>query len=201
MATCRFFSRRLDMKKSLIFLMISSLWLTGCAQMIAATSGSEPVGKQEGERTLSQRIEDSSIENTANINLYLWNTGKNYNASKIVLPVFQYNVRHDGVYNKPSLVSTGNNGSFVTKGFELKQNYPNPFNPSTTINYSIPKPEFVKLCVYDLLGKEVASLVNEIKGAGSYEFNFNALNLSSGIYVYKISAGDFSASKQMILIK
>ncbi len=70
MATCRFFSRRLDMKKSLIFLMISSLWLTGCAQMIAATSGSEPVGKQEGERTLSQRIEDSSIENTANINLY-----------------------------------------------------------------------------------------------------------------------------------
>ncbi|HMU86338.1 MAG TPA: BON domain-containing protein [Agitococcus sp.] len=58
------------MKKSLIFLMISSLWLTGCAQMIAATSGSEPVGKQEGERTLSQRIEDSSIENTANINLY-----------------------------------------------------------------------------------------------------------------------------------
>ncbi|MBX7044892.1 MAG: T9SS type A sorting domain-containing protein [Ignavibacteria bacterium] len=138
---------------------------------------------------------------TANINLYLWNTGKNYTASKIVLPVFQYNVRHDGVYNKPSLVSTGNNGSFVTKGFELKQNYPNPFNPSTTINYSIPKPEFVKLCVYDLLGKEVASLVNEIKGAGSYEFNFNALNLSSGIYVYKISAGDFSASKQMILIK
>lgn len=70
MATCRFFSRRLTMKKSLIFLMISSLWLTGCAQMIAATSGSEPVGKLEGERTLSQRIEDSSIENTANINLY-----------------------------------------------------------------------------------------------------------------------------------
>lgn len=58
------------MKKTLIFLIISSLWLTGCAQMIAATSGSAPVGKQEGERTLSQRIEDSSIENTANINLY-----------------------------------------------------------------------------------------------------------------------------------
>lgn len=70
MASCRFFSRRLDMKKTLIFLVMSSLWLTGCAQMIAATSGSAPVGKQEGQRTLSQRIEDSSIENTANINLY-----------------------------------------------------------------------------------------------------------------------------------
>ena len=138
---------------------------------------------------------------TANINLYLWNTGKNYNASKIVLPVFQYNVRHDGVYNRPSLVSTGNNTSVIVKDFELKQNFPNPFNPATTINFSIPKQEFVKLAVYDLLGKEVASLVNEVKGSGNYEVSFNAQNLSSGIYIYRISAGSFSASKQMILIK
>jgi hypothetical protein len=139
---------------------------------------------------------------TANINLYLWNTGKNYNASKIVLPVFQYNVRHDGVYNKPSLVAVeGSNNNSIIKNFELKQNYPNPFNPSTTINYSIPKQEFVKLSVYDMLGKEVASIVNEVKSAGSYDVSFNASSLASGIYIYKISAGDFSAAKQMILIK
>lgn len=137
----------------------------------------------------------------SNIYVYLWNTGKNYNPSKIILPVFQYNVRHDGVYNRPSLVSVGNNLPSVVTGFELKQNYPNPFNPSTTINFSIPKSGFVKLAVFDLIGKEVASLVNETKSAGNYEINFNASNLSSGIYVYKITSGEFTSSKQMILIK
>lgn len=137
----------------------------------------------------------------ASIYVYLWNTGKNYTPSKIILPVFQYNVRHDGVYNRPSLVSVENNAPVVVTGFELKQNYPNPFNPSTTINFTIPKSGFVKLAVFDLLGKEVISLVNETKSAGNYEINFNASNLSSGIYVYKITSGEFTASKQMILIK
>jgi len=136
----------------------------------------------------------------ASIYVYLWNTGKNYNASKIILPVFQYNVRHDGVYNRPSLVSV-NNSPVVVQGFELKQNYPNPFNPSTTISFSIPKSGYVNLTVFDLLGKEAASLVNEVKSAGNYEVNFNASNLSSGIYIYKITSGEFTSSKQMILIK
>jgi len=138
---------------------------------------------------------------TSNINLYLWNTGKNYNASKIVLPMFQYNVRHDGVYNRPTVVSVSENSPVVVNGFELKQNYPNPFNPSTTINFSIPKAGFVKLAVYDLLGKEVSSLVNETRGAGNYEINFNASNLTSGIYIYKMTTDEFTSSKQMILIK
>jgi hypothetical protein len=137
----------------------------------------------------------------ASIYVYLWNTGKIYSPSRIILPVFQYNVRHDGVYNKPSLVSVGSTPQSVVTGFELKQNYPNPFNPSTTINFSIPKSGFVKLAVFDLLGKEVASLVNETKAAGNYEVNFSASNLSSGIYIYKITSQEFSASKQMILIK
>ncbi|MBN8570079.1 MAG: T9SS type A sorting domain-containing protein [Ignavibacteria bacterium] len=138
---------------------------------------------------------------TANINLYLWNTGKNYNASKIILPMFQYNVRHDGVYNRPTLVSIEKNSPAVVTGFELKQNYPNPFNPSTTISFSIPKSGFVKLAVYDLLGKEVSSLVNETRSAGNYEINFKASNLSSGIYIYKINTDEFTSSKQMMLIK
>jgi hypothetical protein len=137
---------------------------------------------------------------SGDVNLYLWNSGKTYTASRMILPVFQYNVRHTGVYNTPTIVSATNPGEVVA-GFELKQNYPNPFNPATTINFSIPKSGFTKLTVFDLLGKEVASLVNEVKSAGNYEVNFNAVNLSSGIYIYKITSGEFSASKQMLLIK
>jgi len=141
---------------------------------------------------------------TSNINVNLWNTGKTYNPNRIILPVFQYNVRHDGVYNSPTLVSigtSGNNPSQLITGYELKQNFPNPFNPSTTISFSIPKQGFVTLAVYDMLGKQVSSLINEVKATGNYEVSFNASNLSSGIYIYKLSAENFTASKQMILIK
>jgi hypothetical protein len=85
--------------------------------------------------------------------------------------------------------------------FYLAQNYPNPFNPSTKIVYSLPKSNFVTLNVYNLLGKKVAVLVNENKHAGNYEAVFNADNLPSGIYIYKITAGTYSDSRKMILIK
>lgn len=90
--------------------------------------------------------------------------------------------------------------------YELKQNFPNPFNPSTAIRYSIPdigayRDTPVLLKVYDILGNEVATLVNETKTPGSYEGKFNADKLSSGIYFYKLEAGDFSESKRMVLIK
>jgi probable HAF family extracellular repeat protein len=90
--------------------------------------------------------------------------------------------------------------------FVLRQNYPNPFNPSTTIKYSIPTSEFVTLKVYDVLGNEVATLVNEEKPAGSYEVEFsakgeNASNLSSGIYFYKLQSGSFVQTKKMSLLK
>jgi hypothetical protein len=83
----------------------------------------------------------------------------------------------------------------------LYQNYPNPFNPSTTISYSIPKSRNVTLRVYDILGREVATLVNESKDEGSYFVNFNASKLSSGIYIYQLRANDFVSSKKMILTK
>jgi len=85
--------------------------------------------------------------------------------------------------------------------FQLEQNYPNPFNPYTTIKYSIPNQSNVTIKVYDLLGREIATLVNEEKLAGEYEVEFNAAKLSSGIYLYKIQAGDFISTKKMILIK
>jgi len=85
--------------------------------------------------------------------------------------------------------------------FTLNNAYPNPFNPSTKITYSIPELSFVTLKVYDVLGNEVANLVNEEKPAGSYEINFNASNLSSGIYFYRLQANDFTQIKKMILLK
>jgi len=85
--------------------------------------------------------------------------------------------------------------------FNLFQNYPNPFNPSTTIEYSIPEASFVKLKVYDILGGEVASLVKENKPAGKHSVKFDASNLPSGIYFYRIVSGNFSATKKLILIK
>ncbi|NWG28045.1 MAG: TIGR03790 family protein [Ignavibacteriaceae bacterium] len=89
----------------------------------------------------------------------------------------------------------------VPNKFELYQNYPNPFNPVTTIKYDIIKSKDVKLAVYDILGREVATLVNEQQQPGSYEVKFDASNVSSGIYFYQLKAGDFIDTKKMILIK
>jgi photosystem II stability/assembly factor-like uncharacterized protein len=85
--------------------------------------------------------------------------------------------------------------------FNLEQNYPNPFNPSTSIQYAISSRQFVQLKVYDVLGNEFATLVDEEKSAGRYSTEFSGSNLSSGIYLYKIKAGDFIQTKKMILIK
>ncbi len=89
----------------------------------------------------------------------------------------------------------------VPTEFRLSQNYPNPFNPSTTIAYSVPSSCQVRLTVLDILGREIVELINEQKFAGTYEVKFNASNLPSGIYFYRLTAGSFSNTKKMILIK
>jgi hypothetical protein len=94
--------------------------------------------------------------------------------------------------------------SSIVKGYDLQQNYPNPFNPSTSINFSIPKSADVNLVVYDMMGKEVARLLNNTKLAqGTYKYDFNSgdFKLSSGMYFYKLSTSDFAVTKKMILIK
>lgn len=89
----------------------------------------------------------------------------------------------------------------LPKEFALYQNYPNPFNPSTTLRYSIPKESVVKLKIYNLLGKEVASLVNNSQPAGVYKHSFDGSNLSSGIYFIYLQAGDFVQTRKMTLLK
>ncbi|MBL8008614.1 MAG: T9SS type A sorting domain-containing protein, partial [Ignavibacteria bacterium] len=85
--------------------------------------------------------------------------------------------------------------------YKLNQNYPNPFNPVTNMEFGISKSGFVTLKVYDVLGKEVATLVNEMKQAGDYKVDFNAVNFTSGIYFYKFEYLNFVQTKRMILIK
>ncbi len=89
----------------------------------------------------------------------------------------------------------------LPQNFSLSQNYPNPFNPTTVIRYQVSGMSHVTLGVYDVLGQEVAMLVNEEKFPGSYEVNFNASNLSSGVYFYTLRAGNFVETKKMLLIK
>jgi hypothetical protein len=103
--------------------------------------------------------------------------------------------------NDIGLVLVKLNDTSAKLNFQLGQNYPNPFNPSTLINYQIPNDALVKLKVYDPLGKEIITLVNEQKDAGSYSVNFNAQEFSSGVYFYTLQAGDFVSIKKMILIK
>ncbi|MEO8513773.1 MAG: T9SS type A sorting domain-containing protein, partial [Ignavibacteria bacterium] len=85
--------------------------------------------------------------------------------------------------------------------FSLSQNYPNPFNPTTNIKFAIPNSEFVKLIVYDIPGREVEMLVNENLNAGTYNADWNAASFSSGVYFYKLHAGEFTETKKMVLVK
>ncbi|MBU1097058.1 MAG: T9SS type A sorting domain-containing protein [Bacteroidetes bacterium] len=89
----------------------------------------------------------------------------------------------------------------IPSSFVLHQNYPNPFNPSTTIKYEIIETGFTTLKIYDIIGNEVASLINEVKGAGNYAVNFNASGLSSGVYFYTISTKENQQTKKMLLLK
>jgi hypothetical protein len=91
--------------------------------------------------------------------------------------------------------------SEVPKSYNLYQNYPNPFNPVTRIKFDIPKKAFVSLKVFNILGKEVADLLNETKTAGSYAADFNGQGLASGIYFYRITAGDYTQTKRMVIVK
>jgi plastocyanin len=137
-------------------------------------------------------------------------------------PTFLYKITVPGTYNYNCIfhIIFGMNGSFVAspsgiqqigsvvKNFELKQNYPNPFNPATSINFSIPRNSFVSLKIYDMKGALVSNLVNENMNAGEYRYDYNAVNLSSGIYLYRIAvtdpsgmASNYAETKRMVLIK
>ena len=111
-------------------------------------------------------------------------------------------------YNTNFIIGVNNISTEIPDNFSLSQNYPNPFNPVTNIKFKIPlchsgesRNPLVSLKVYDILGKEVKTLVNEILQAGTYSVRFDAGDLPSGVYFYRLKAGDFSETKKMLLIK
>ena len=110
----------------------------------------------------------------------------------------------DGLIKFVDEIPTGNGETFtsaIPQQYSLSQNYPNPFNPSTKISFSLPLKESVTLKIYDVLGKEVMTLINGEKEPGNYEIEFNASSLSSGMYFYRLKAGNFTETKRMMLLK
>ncbi len=107
----------------------------------------------------------------------------------------------DVLLEKSNLQERNFNGESIPLEYSLEQNYPNPFNPSTTIKYQLPASGNVIIKIYDILGSEVATLVDDFQNEGRYEINFNASKLASGVYLYRLQVNDFVNTKKMILLK
>jgi len=128
--------------------------------------------------------------------------------------LFTFDINRNATVNKKDTIDfiiTDANGLMMSKSFifsytgpkefKLEQNYPNPFNPTTTIQYQLPQDARVTLKIYDILGSEVATLVNEEQEAGYKEVQFTGSNIASGMYVYRLTAGDYVSVKKMMLLK
>jgi hypothetical protein len=122
------------------------------------------------------------------------------NTTTPICKVYQIYRKYDPVTG--AIIGIQNISSEIPKGFTLQQNFPNPFNPETKIRFELPKPENVTLKVFNSLGQQVAILAsNEYTTAGYKEVSFNGANFPSGVYFYSITAGDYSQTRKMILIK
>ena len=105
------------------------------------------------------------------------------------------------MYDAGATTAAGPHASQLNKGFVLRQNYPNPFNPSTRIKYQLPQAGHIALKIYNILGQEMANLVDQFQLAGEYEVAWNAFNFPNGIYFYRLSSGEFVETKKLLLVK
>ena len=158
-----------------------------------------PVNYGELTETNIVSEDGNSLEGTFAIKVYDLNNGNHLADINGTIKASRIDFEHPFALLSPS---TNVNSEKLTAGnYKLSQNYPNPFNPTTTINYTIPKAEHVTIKVYDILGRELATLVNKDQQPGNYEVNFNASNLASGVYLYKLQAGSLTETKKLILMK
>jgi len=130
---------------------------------------------------------------------------ENYTKNGLTLPYECYNILDTACYcDKDNIITLKkgiNNKSQIRKYYSLQQNYPNPFNPVTNIKFDLPKDDYVKLVIYELSGKEVVTLIDELLTAGSHSIDFDGSTLSSGVYIYKLETADFTDMKKMVLVK
>jgi hypothetical protein len=113
-----------------------------------------------------------------------------------------YAATSGGVWKRPlSELDLGNSAANEINGYDLLQNYPNPFNPKTIIRYNLRKTSFVKLKVYDILGKEVITLLNKYQSKGSHEVEFDGANFAGGVYFYELKTDNYTETNRMLLIK
>jgi hypothetical protein len=145
------------------------------------------------------------VDSIPNTETYSWTVTAQDSSNECLIKIS--NVANGDVFDMSDNVFTIDIVSDVEENnqnpveFNLAQNYPNPFNPTTTIKYAVPKTSLVSIKVYDLIGQEVASLVNEIKDAGTYEVKFDGRNLASGVYIYRMTAENFSSVKKLNILK
>ncbi|MBK7500345.1 MAG: T9SS type A sorting domain-containing protein [Ignavibacteriales bacterium] len=150
-----------------------------------------------------QKIKVSQSSYADNVNQY-YPKVKFYN-NQLYYVWWQTNSQSQKIYARiidfDYLVDVQQEPGYFADDYYLKQNYPNPFNPSTKISWQSPVGSWQTLKVYDILGNEVATLVDEYKSAGTYEVEFNAAKYTSGVYFYRLHAGSFVETKKMILLK
>ena len=160
--------------------------------LVDATVPSGPQWTITGSHNWSSSAENSNNENTIII--------QNTRITNLYLQEFYARYLEAGGSN-PIVLGVRETGGALPKEFALNQNYPNPFNPVTVIRYALPVNSDVSLRVFDLLGREVAHLVNERQTAGNYEVTFDAGGIASGIYFYSLTAGGNSAVRKMMILK
>jgi len=134
--------------------------------------------------------------------IYLWNMHAPYNPNKIMNPMWQFNARHNGVFGDyDSIIAVRQISSHIPTGFSLSQNFPNPFNPNTIVKFQIASYSLARLSIFDILGRQVATLVNETLKPGEYQVIWDGSNNASGLYFYRLRAGSYSETRKMVLLK
>ncbi len=132
-------------------------------------------------------------------NLVFWQT--QFNTGDVIKVIYDNAIAPEDVFAFTTTTDTFDNGGILPKDFELYQNYPNPFNNGTTFRFDLPKPSIVTLKIYNILGEEVETVIREQKMIGKCEVNWNVQDLASGLYFYRIKAGDFIKTRKFILLK
>jgi len=170
----------------------------------AETFGSEPWYRLFFNPTLADLDGDGKTNLIANSleDIYVWEMKSVYKDSLMPWPMFKHDNNHSSFYGRvhlsPDYVAANQP---IPLTYELFQNYPNPFNPATTIQYSVPGTQYVSLKIYDVLGREVATLLDDTKQPGIYSVMWDARGFSSGVYFYRLRAGGYVDTKKLILVK